>query len=84
MIEMAKYHEGYKEALNQVETSNREEMLDWLDGLQGTERLNIRATDFEIRQELRRQVQEDFSYEDDSSCWASDMLLVSREMSKYQ
>lgn len=54
------FHEGYREALNQVETSNREEMLDWLDGLQGTCNLNIRSTDFEIREELKKQIQDDF------------------------
>jgi len=43
------YHEGYREALNQADSSSRENMLDWLDGLCGADNLNVRATDSEIR-----------------------------------
>lgn len=54
------YNEGFYEALAIANQSNRDEMLDWLDGLQGTDNLSIRASDSDIREELKRQIREDF------------------------
>ena len=56
------YYEGYREALQKANSCNREEMLDWLDTLQGTDNLPIRAADEQIRDELKRQIGEDFYY----------------------
>lgn len=54
------YSEGYREALVMANQSTISDLFDWLDGLQGTDSLSIRASDYDIRQKLKRQIREDF------------------------
>lgn len=57
---MARYYPGVNEALEKVDSMTEAECVNYMSGLYGTDNLRYGASLEEVREEVKRQIREDF------------------------
>jgi hypothetical protein len=61
MDNMSKYYDGMSEALDNIELMDKSDLLDYIDGLYGRDRLGGDFSNGELKEEARRQVRLDYT-----------------------